>query len=182
MNRHLYRCRHDKRLAGVSSGLAEYFDVDVSLVRVLWVLSIFFGGLGILAYIILAIVVPLEPEYFQAPGTGATATPGQPGQAEGSTDAEGNPLSSGGPTGTPVGPHPHSGWYVADEAHRHRASGSGMGATFFGIILIMFGALALIDGYLPGWADNGRFLWPAFILGVGALLVVTAVRRRPEEQ
>jgi phage shock protein PspC (stress-responsive transcriptional regulator) len=182
VNRRLYRCRHDKRLAGVSSGLAEYFDVDVSLVRVLWVLSIFFGGLGILAYIILAIVVPLEPEYFQAPGPGMAATAGQPGQPEGSTDAEGNPLSSGGPTAAPVGPHAHSGWYVADEAHRHRTGGSGMGATFFGMILILFGALALIDGYLPGWADNGRFLWPAFILGVGALLVVTAVRRRPDAQ
>ena len=99
MNRRLYRCRHDKRLAGVSSGLAEYFDVDVSLVRVLWVLSIFFGGLGILAYIVLAIVVPIEPEYRQAPGAGTSATPG----AEES-----------------VAPHVHSGWSVADEAHRHR--------------------------------------------------------------
>ena len=179
MNRRLYRCRHDKRLAGVSSGLAEYFDVDVSLVRVLWVLSIFFGGLGILAYIALAIIVPLEPEYLQAPGAGTTATAGQ---AEGTTDAEGNPVTSSGPAAAPVGPHAHSGWYVADEAHRHRTSGSGMGATFFGMILILFGALALVDGYLPGWADNGRFLWPAFILGVGALLVATAIRRRPNEQ
>ena len=156
MNRRLYRCRHDKRLAGVSSGLAEYFDVDVSLVRVLWVLSIFFGGLGILAYIVLAIVVPIEPETIEAPEAGTTATA--------------------------VEPRAHAGWSVADEAHRHRTSGSGMGANFFGMILILFGALALIDGYLPGWADNGRFLWPAFILGVGALLVVTAVRRRPEER
>ena len=179
MNRRLYRCRHDKRLAGVSSGLAEYFDIDVSLVRVLWVLSIFFGGLGILAYIVLAIIVTLEPEYLQAPGAGTTPTPGQ---AEGSTDAEGNPLATGGPTAAPVGPHAHSAWYVADEAHGHRTSGTGMGATFFGMILILFGALALIDGYLPGWADNGRFLWPAFILGVGALLVATAIRRRPNEQ
>lgn len=188
MNRRLYRCRHDKRLAGVSSGLAEYFDLDVSLVRILWVLSIFFGGLGILLYIVMAIIVPMEPEYLAQPSAGgsatagANATPGQPGQAEPMTDAEGNPLAAGAAPGAPVGPHAHSGWYVADEAHRHRTGGSGMGATFFGAILILFGALALIDGYLPGWADSGRFLWPAFILGVGALLVVTAVRRRPNEQ
>jgi phage shock protein PspC (stress-responsive transcriptional regulator) len=188
VNRRLYRCRHDKRLAGVSSGLAEYFDLDVSLVRILWVLSIFFGGLGILLYIVMAIIVPMEPEYLAQPSAGgsatagANATPGQPGQAEPMTDAEGNPLAAGAAPGAPVGPHAHSGWYVADEAHRHRTGGSGMGATFFGAILILFGALALIDGYLPGWADSGRFLWPAFILGVGALLVVTAVRRRPNEQ
>jgi phage shock protein PspC (stress-responsive transcriptional regulator) len=183
VNRRLYRCRHDKRLAGVSSGLAEYFDLDVSLVRILWVVSIFFGGLGILLYIVMAIVVPMEPEYLPQPGAGASATPGQPGQAETMTDTEGNPIATGAVSGAPVGPHAHS-WYAADEAHRHRTggSGSGLGVTFFGMILILFGALALIDGYLPGWADNGRFLWPAFILGVGAILVVTAVRRRPNEQ
>jgi hypothetical protein len=47
-------------------------------------------------------------------------------------------------------------------------------------VLIIFGALALVDAY--GWADGGRFLWPAFILSVGALLVATAIRRRPNEQ
>ena len=58
---------------------------------------------------------------------------------------------------------------------------NGRGTTFFGVILILFGALALLDAFLPVWADSGRFLWPAFILGIGALLVVTAVRREPTE-
>ena len=62
MNRRLYRCRHDRRLAGVSSGLAEFFDLDPTLVRLLWFLSIFFtGGLSILLYIGLAFIVPDEP-------------------------------------------------------------------------------------------------------------------------
>ena len=71
MNRRLYRCSHDRRLAGVASGMAHYFDLDPTLVRVLWILSFFFGGFGLLAYIILAIVVPLEPE--SVPGAGAAA-------------------------------------------------------------------------------------------------------------
>jgi phage shock protein PspC (stress-responsive transcriptional regulator) len=62
MNRHLYRCRHDRRLAGVSAGLAEFFDLDPTLVRLLWFLSIFVtGGLSILLYIGLAFIVPEEP-------------------------------------------------------------------------------------------------------------------------
>jgi phenylalanyl-tRNA synthetase beta chain len=61
VNRRLYRCSHDRRLAGVASGLAEFFDLDVSLVRILWILSVFVGGLGILLYIVMAIIVPLEP-------------------------------------------------------------------------------------------------------------------------
>ena len=48
-------------LAGVAAGVAEYFDLDPSLVRILWFVSIFFGGLGLLLYIGMAIIVPLEP-------------------------------------------------------------------------------------------------------------------------
>ena len=61
MNRRLYRCRTDRRLAGVAAGVAEFFDLDPTLVRVLWFLSIFLGGLGVLLYIGMAIIVPLEP-------------------------------------------------------------------------------------------------------------------------
>lgn len=173
MNRRsLYRCRHDRRLAGVASGLAEFFDLDVSLVRILWVLSIFVGGMGILLYIVMAIIVPLEPEYVPQP---TPSTPGEPGESPAGGD--GDPVMPG----APAGAHAHSGWHTAAVSHRHADGGSGFGATFFGILLILFGGLALIDGYLPGFADNGRFLWPAFILGVGALLVATAIRRKPTE-
>jgi len=61
MNRRLYRCRHDKILAGVAAGVAEFFDLDPSLVRILFLVSIFFGGIGLLLYIAMAIIVPLEP-------------------------------------------------------------------------------------------------------------------------
>jgi len=61
VNRRLYRCRTDRRLAGVAAGVAEFFDLDPTLVRVLWFLSIFLGGLGVLLYIGMAIIVPLEP-------------------------------------------------------------------------------------------------------------------------
>ena len=61
MNRRLYRCRHDRRIAGVASGVAEYFDLDPSLVRVLWFVSIFFGAVTLVLYIGMWIIVPLEP-------------------------------------------------------------------------------------------------------------------------
>jgi phage shock protein C len=61
MNRRLYRCRHDRRLAGVAGGVAEFFDLDPTLVRLVWVVSIFFGGIGLFLYIAMAIIVPLEP-------------------------------------------------------------------------------------------------------------------------
>jgi phage shock protein PspC (stress-responsive transcriptional regulator) len=173
MNRRsLYRCRHDRKLAGVASGLAEFFDLDVSLVRILWILSIFVGGMGILLFIVMAIIVPLEPEYIPAPG-GTTSGEGAPG-------AEGDPAVAGMAPVDTAGIH--SGWHTTYVPHQHQTGGgSGIGVTFFGALLIIFGALALIDGYLPDWADSGRFLWPAFILAVGALLVAAGIRRRPTE-
>jgi phage shock protein PspC (stress-responsive transcriptional regulator) len=62
MNRRsLYRCRHDRRIAGVAAGVAEFFDLDPTLVRLVWFVSIFFGGFGLLLYIVMAIIVPNEP-------------------------------------------------------------------------------------------------------------------------
>ena len=58
----LYRSKTDKMISGVCSGLAQYFGVDATLVRLVFALLVFFGvGSGVLLYIILAIVVPLEP-------------------------------------------------------------------------------------------------------------------------
>jgi phage shock protein C len=56
----LYRSRSEKMIAGVSGGLGEYFDVDPVLIRLLFVVTAFISGVGILAYIVLWIVVPLE--------------------------------------------------------------------------------------------------------------------------
>ena len=74
MNRRLYRCRDNRVLAGVASGVAEYFDLDPTLVRVLWFISIFFGGVTLAIYIGLAIIVPLEPLSAEAAAAAAAAT------------------------------------------------------------------------------------------------------------
>jgi len=58
----LMRSSTDKKLGGVCAGLAEYFDMDPTLVRVLWVIVAFCsGGVGVLMYFVLWLVVPLAP-------------------------------------------------------------------------------------------------------------------------
>src|SRR5246127_2290699 len=57
----LVRSSTDKKLGGVCAGLAEDFDMDPTLVRVLWLLVVLCGGTGILLYAILWIVLPLAP-------------------------------------------------------------------------------------------------------------------------
>lgn len=56
----LFRSREDRMVSGVCGGVAKYFDVDPSLVRLGWILLAAFAGSGILAYIIAAVVIPYE--------------------------------------------------------------------------------------------------------------------------
>ncbi len=58
----LYRSRTDKVFLGVCGGLAEYFDLDATVVRLIAVLLIIWGGVGLLAYIIAGFVIPEGPE------------------------------------------------------------------------------------------------------------------------
>lgn len=57
----LYKSRENRVISGVCSGIAEYFDIDPVLVRVLFVLFFFFGGSAVLAYIIGMIIIPENP-------------------------------------------------------------------------------------------------------------------------
>ncbi|SHI04284.1 MULTISPECIES: PspC domain-containing protein [Clostridium] len=63
MNKKLYLSETDKKLSGVCGGIAEYFDIDSTLIRLGWVLFVCLAGTGILAYIICAIIIPNRPDY-----------------------------------------------------------------------------------------------------------------------
>lgn len=127
-------------IAGVAAGVAEYFGLEPTLVRVLWFVSIFFGGIGLVLYVGLAIIMPLEPV------SAATAVEGATGMVEG---------------------------------HLHPARPSGRLSMVLGAVLILIGALALLDLALPGWA-SWRQLWPLLFIGIGGLLVVGALRRESQ--
>ena len=58
MEKKLYKSETNKMLAGVCGGIAEYFNIDPTLVRLGWVVFCALGGSGVLAYIIAAIIIP----------------------------------------------------------------------------------------------------------------------------
>jgi phage shock protein C len=58
MSPQLTRSESDKLIGGVAGGLAQRFGINSTLVRVAWLLSVFFGGFGVLAYLILWLVLP----------------------------------------------------------------------------------------------------------------------------
>jgi len=141
VNRRLYRCRHDRRIAGVAGGLAEFFDLDPTLVRLVWILSIFLGGIGLFLYVAMAIIVPLEPASAEDAATAEAAGP---------------------------------------DGHRHAAHGDGRWTTIVGLGLILFGTMAFVDRFLPA-LDLKHFIVPAAAIGLGAILIVSAIRREPME-
>lgn len=61
MNKRLYKSNTNKMLEGVCGGIAEYFGIDPTIVRLAWVVFCALGGSGILAYIIAAIIIPSAP-------------------------------------------------------------------------------------------------------------------------
>ena len=66
MQKKLYRSRSNRMIGGVCAGLAEYFNVDPTIVRLVFVLFALAGGPGLILYIIMAIVVPEEPVGFDS--------------------------------------------------------------------------------------------------------------------
>lgn len=59
----LYKSYTDKKLCGVCGGLAEYLNIDATIIRLIWVLLAVCAGTGLLAYIIAAIIMPSYPQY-----------------------------------------------------------------------------------------------------------------------
>lgn len=61
MQKKLFKSRTDRKVCGVCGGLAEYFGIDSTVVRLILVLLVFFAGGGLLAYLIAALVMPDQP-------------------------------------------------------------------------------------------------------------------------
>ena len=118
MKKKWYRSRKDKMIGGVCGGIGEYFDIDPTLIRILFVVGLFMAA-GFLAYIVLWIVVPEEPVIPETTSaTGATA--------EQKSDAE-----NARPETKPNEPGP-----------RRNRSG------IFGGVLVILGVLLLIDNFV----------------------------------
>jgi len=61
VDKKLYRSRTEKMIGGVCGGIAEYFDVDPTIVRIIWVLVCLAVGSGVLIYIIAYLIIPEKP-------------------------------------------------------------------------------------------------------------------------
>lgn len=132
----LYKSRRNKIIDGVCGGFAEYFDVDASIIRLIWVLITLMGGSGLIAYLIAMIIMPANPEHLKSPET-------VNGSKNGSSD-------------------------------RRR---------FFGIMLILIGALILLANIgwfwdFGWWSFSWKILLPVLVIGLGIFLIYTQESRK----
>lgn len=151
-------------LAGVAGGLAEIWDADPSVVRIVWaLLAVLTGGIALVVYIVMAIVVPEEDVVWPATGTPAAA---------GDVTAEAAPVVD-----------PQAARREARAARRAaRGDGGGLGtsgAMIGGLVLVAVGAFFLIREFLP--EIDFDWFWPAMLIVLGVVLLVTALGRKPRD-
>ena len=70
----LVRPRIGRKIGGVAIGMAEYFDLDVTLLRLVWLIGSIFTGIGFIAYVVAWIVIPEEPQVVNVPAGSTQAT------------------------------------------------------------------------------------------------------------
>ena len=147
-----YRNTTDKKIAGVAAGLADYFDIDPLLVRLIFVILALAGGGGVLIYIILWIVTPERP--FELNQTNNNST------------MENQQSSYGDPKPPEQTPQPKS----------NHPEQKNRGNLIGGLVLITLGILFLADEFIPN--INFGDLWPIILIVIGAGLLINSFGRR----
>jgi phage shock protein PspC (stress-responsive transcriptional regulator) len=189
MNTRLYRSPTDRVLAGVAGGMAETYALDPALVRIGWTLLILLtGGVFLIVYIVMALVVPLRPLSMpawsggQAFG-GAMAMPyaamSSPGGTPGAPadQADGAPPSPPPPDVSAMPAPAYPQYPPPTYAAHHERHGNSTGALVIGAMLILVGAFFLIRQFVP--ALDFDAIWPVAIIIGGGLLIALAFRRQP---
>jgi phage shock protein C len=195
----LYRSPTDRVIAGVAGGLAVWLNIDPSIVRIAWVLlAVFSGGIFILVYIVMMIVVPLPPPGWvpQRPGSGppggwggwsqggwSQSGWGQPGWTPGaSAPPEAAPGGTDAPPAAPGGgppgwvPPADGSWVSPPPSSPGWASpiGGHNAGIVLGGVLIVLGLWFLVARYVRvDWA----VVWPIAVIVLGVALIAGAVRR-----
>jgi phage shock protein C len=149
MTKKLYRSSRDRMLGGVAGGLAEYFEIDSTLIRILFVITLFIGGTGIIAYILLWIVVPEAPYYhYQQNPSPENITPAE-GELQPEKDIE-------------------TYLNIQEEKKKKRI-------VFGGIVLILLGLIFLADNFIPRF--DASDLFPLLLVAVGVGVLINAMKK-----
>jgi phage shock protein C len=178
MEKRLFRNEHDKVVAGVSSGVAEYMEVDVTIIRLLFVLStIFLVGTGILVYIIMWIVVPVNNDPAARFSKFNDFFKGQPNPFQSSKPFEPKKTAENtGPfqnwTSSTVGDEDFGTWKKTGEFKPFKKNNE-TGRTVAGLFLLVIGMYFLMDEFnLIPFGFRLTKLWPLVFVAIGASFII----------
>jgi len=156
MSTRLERSTTNKVIGGVCGGIADYLQVDPTLVRVFFVISIFLtAGLAVLGYIVLIVLMPL-------PGQAAPLVKGSGASPSGDTASTGDTTVMSAPATPPDPADPAA-------AERRRAT--------FGYFLVALGAVFLLSNLGAFRIVRWDLVWPLVFIGAGVLLLAQRIRR-----
>ncbi len=183
MTDRLYRSPTDRVIAGVAGGLATWLRIDPSIVRVGWVvLAVLSGGIFLLVYLVMMIVVPLPPEGW-APSPPPGGTWGPPNASQWGSTSAGQWTPPGGP-GQQPGPQPGSApagpptgqWTPPPGGPGPSWNGPDMtnAGIVGGFVLVGLGVWFLVDQYVH---IDWQLVWPVIVIVIGAGLIAAAMRR-----
>ena len=159
MQTRLERSITNKVVAGVCGGIADYLQVDATLVRVFFVVgTILTGGLGLLGYIVLVVLVPLPGQ--PAPFVKSDVTTSTVEGAQGTDPAATTPILATPAVARPADP---------EAAERNRAA--------FGVVLVALGAIFLLSNAGLFRLVRWDLAWPLVFIAIGVLLLAQRVRR-----
>ena len=192
----LTRSHTDRMLTGVAGGMAEHFDIDPVIVRLLWVLgALFSGGMLLVGYFVMAIIMPsppddedeeLDEEDADERDDTATDPPETGAQDTAAAADETKPTAEGGVSTAAVAastPDPDAPGVEAPRERRRvqrrrarrkaAARRRGQGAFVIGCVLVVVGAIALADRFdlLSFWQ-----FWPLILIGIGGALILGRFR------
>ena len=152
MTERLFRSGRQKMIGGVCGGLADYFRIDVTLVRLLALLTLFMGGAGFFAYLVMWVVVPLNPDH-------------QVGYAR--------QYSRG--ADTIISDIVNDVEEAAQNFKKDNEHG-GQGTKFAGGFLIILGVIFMLDQWFPYWFSMSK-MWPFVLIIIGVAIIWRGKRR-----
>lgn len=161
MEKKLTRNEQEKSIAGVCAGLAEYFEVDVTWIRIAFVLAVLAGFSGVLAYIVLWIAVPVKPFV--------------PTYSPYNTDYKVYNEAAG-----PNGPINDPAFTGMPYSKKKKSGTSGVA---IGLLFVIFGVFFLLDefDFVPYWFEFHK-LWPLVFIIPGILMITNANKKSWKEE
>jgi phage shock protein C len=169
MERRLYRSQHNRVLLGVCGGLGEYFNVDPVIVRVIWIVVTLATAVfpGILAYFIVALVIPLE---------GSTASTPRDNMRETVTDIKDTANSLRDEVKTSFAPKDSTTYSTGQPQpltpRQQQNTGNHAALYVLGIIIIALGVLILLWNIFHTW-----LFWSGLLIAAGIIILLLTWRR-----